>query len=85
VSDVAVVGVPDETWGERVLAVIVPSAAYPGIPSDEASETLRAWMKQRVAAYKVPKQVLVRAELPRNALGKVQKPMLLAELARTGA
>jgi malonyl-CoA/methylmalonyl-CoA synthetase len=81
-SDVAVVGVPDETWGERVVAVIVPSAAFPSLPGDEAGERLREWMKQRIAPYKVPKRVLFRSELPRNALGKVQKPALLAELAR---
>jgi malonyl-CoA/methylmalonyl-CoA synthetase len=80
VSEVAVVGVPDEAWGERVVAAVVPSDALSGITSDEAGEQLRAWLKQRIAAYKVPKQVLFRAALPRNAMGKVQKPALLAEL-----
>jgi malonyl-CoA/methylmalonyl-CoA synthetase len=84
-GDVAVVGLPDVTWGERVVAVIVPSAAFPGLSSDEASEQLRVWMKERVAPYKVPKRVLFQSELPRNALGKVQKPALIAELAPTEA
>ncbi|HTV24153.1 MAG TPA: AMP-binding protein [Polyangiaceae bacterium] len=80
VSEVAVLGVPDETWGERVVAVIVPSAALAGVAHDEAGERLRAWLKERIAAYKVPKQMLFWAELPRNAMGKVQKPALLAAL-----
>ncbi len=82
VSEVAVVGVPDETWGERVVAVIVPTAALSGVAHEEAGERLRAWLKERIAAYKVPKQVLFWAELPRNAMGKVQKPALLAALGR---
>jgi malonyl-CoA/methylmalonyl-CoA synthetase len=84
VHEVAVVGVPDEAWGERVVAAIVPSAALsgmrPGVGDEPASEALRAWLKERIAGYKVPKQVLFRAALPRNAMGKVQKPALLAEL-----
>jgi malonyl-CoA/methylmalonyl-CoA synthetase len=82
VNEVAVVGVPDETWGERVLAVVVPSAQFDAA-ADPASacEAVRDWMKQRVAPYKVPKQVLFRAQLPRNAMGKVVKPALLAELS----
>jgi malonyl-CoA/methylmalonyl-CoA synthetase len=84
VSDVAVVGVADEAWGERVVAAIVPSSAFAGLPHAAAGEELRAWLKQRIAAYKVPKQVLFREALPRNAMGKVQKPALLAELAQEG-
>jgi len=83
VDEVAVLGVPDETWGERVVAVVVASAAFAGTPSETAGELLREWMKQRIAAYKVPRQVLFRTELPRNAMGKVQKPRLLAELQQT--
>jgi malonyl-CoA/methylmalonyl-CoA synthetase len=89
VKEVAVLGLPDEAWGERVLAAIVPSAALsgiePGIGDEEASEVLRAWLKLRIAAYKVPKQVVFRSALPRNAMGKVQKPALIAELAAAKA
>jgi malonyl-CoA/methylmalonyl-CoA synthetase len=82
VHEVAVVGVPDEAWGERVVAAVVPSAAFSGMADAEASLELRTWLKERIAAYKLPKQVLFRAALPRNAMGKVQKPALLAELAK---
>jgi len=80
VHDVAVLGVPDETWGERVVAVAVPAlAARAEIErrGDAAAQELRDWLKQRVAGYQVPKQIEWRSELPRNAMGKVQKPELL--------
>ncbi len=69
VRDCAVVGVPDPRWGDRVCAaVVVP----PGTPFDV--EALRGFAKTRLAPYKVPKDFLVVADLPRNAMGKVTKP-----------
>jgi acyl-CoA synthetase (AMP-forming)/AMP-acid ligase II len=66
VADVAVVGVPDEKWGERVLAVVVPkSGAAP------TADSIVAWSRERIAAYKSPKSVQFVTELPRNASGKV--------------
>ncbi|HEY1954898.1 MAG TPA: acyl-CoA synthetase [Polyangiaceae bacterium] len=75
VSDVAVVGVPDETWGDRVVACVV--ARGPLDPAD-----LRAFAKEKLASYKCPKDVVVLPELPRNAMGKVQKPALVASLKK---
>lgn len=75
VADVAVVGVPDDTWGELAIACVIPRLPA-AVGVDEAA--LRAWAKERVAPYKVPKRVFVVAELPRNPVGKVVKP----ELAR---
>jgi malonyl-CoA/methylmalonyl-CoA synthetase len=72
VSEVAVVGVPDETWGERVVACVVLQTGH---ECDEA--TLRAFAKERLASYKVPKEVIAMSELPRNAIGKVQKVELV--------
>jgi malonyl-CoA/methylmalonyl-CoA synthetase len=80
VGDVAVLGIPDDIWGESALAVVVPSTRMPAQDEALAGEQLRAWMRERVAGYKVPKRVLLRADLPRNAMGKVQKPALLAQL-----
>ena len=80
VVDVAVLGVPDETWGERVVAVAVPSASAQQeleLRGEAVGEELRDWLKQRVAGYQVPKRIEWWPELPRNALGKVQKPELL--------
>jgi malonyl-CoA/methylmalonyl-CoA synthetase len=78
VAEVAVIGLPDETWGERVVAVVVPA---PGRADECATEPLRAWAKERLAPYKVPREVIVRDSLPRNALGKVVKPDLVKAIA----
>jgi malonyl-CoA/methylmalonyl-CoA synthetase len=74
VAEVAVVGVPDERWGERVVAAVVARG-----PADP--EALRAWARERLASYKVPRQVVVVEALPRNAMGKVMKPELARNLA----
>jgi malonyl-CoA/methylmalonyl-CoA synthetase len=68
VLECAVVGVPDEEWGERVAAAVVPASA-PG-PTLEA---LRTWAAPRLATYKLPTRLRLLDELPRNAMGKVVK------------
>jgi malonyl-CoA/methylmalonyl-CoA synthetase len=71
VAESAVVGVPHPDFGEGVVAVVVPQ---PGAALDEAA--LIAAVRGRLAAYKCPKRVFVAPELPRNAMGKVQKNLL---------
>ncbi len=71
VAESAVVGVPHPDFGEAVVAVAVPR---PGATLDGAA--LVAALKGRIANFKVPKQVFVVGELPRNAMGKVQKNLL---------
>ncbi len=71
VRDCAVVGVPDEDWGDRVCAAVVVRDDATASP---APEEFRAYVKERLAPYKVPKDVLVVNDLPRNAMGKVTKP-----------
>jgi malonyl-CoA/methylmalonyl-CoA synthetase len=68
IRDCAVVGIADEHWGERVAACVVLSDG-----SSIDAESLRLWGKQRLAAYKVPTLLCISDELPRNAMGKVQK------------
>lgn len=77
VRDCAVVGIPDEDWGERVAAAVVPE---PGAApqSDSLPERLDSWVRERLARYKVPRAWLCVADLPRNAMGKVQKPAVQA-------
>jgi malonyl-CoA/methylmalonyl-CoA synthetase len=79
VAEVAVVGLPDPIWGDRVVAVVVPT---PGRAEDCATERLRDALKERLPGYKIPREVVVAASLPRNALGKVVKPELVKELAQ---
>jgi malonyl-CoA/methylmalonyl-CoA synthetase len=74
IAEVAVVGVPDETWGERVIAVIVPRK---GRASECSSEAVRAKAKDLLAPYKIPREIICAEALPRNALGKVVKPELV--------
>ncbi|WP_149589115.1 AMP-binding protein [Tabrizicola flagellatus] len=72
----AVIGVPHPDFGEAVVACLVPAR---GAELDE--ERIRLALRDRLAAFKIPKRVLVLDELPRNAMGKVQK----AELRRAHA
>ena len=71
VLESAVIGVPHPDFGEGVLAVVVPRA---GASVDSAA--LVAALKNGIAGFKVPKQVFVVHELPRNTMGKVQKNLL---------
>ena len=71
VQEVAVIGVPDPTWGEVGLAVVVPT---PGTALD--GEELRARLRARLAGFKVPKYVEFADELPKTATGKIRKPDL---------
>ncbi|MBF5091731.1 fatty acid--CoA ligase [Novosphingobium sp. NBM11] len=71
VLEVAVIGVPDETWGEAVKAVCAPK---PGHAIDPAS--VIAWARERLAGFKVPKSVDVIAALPRNPSGKILRRQL---------
>jgi malonyl-CoA/methylmalonyl-CoA synthetase len=71
VAESAVVGVPHPDFGEAVVAVLV---ARPGHAPD--GEALVATLKTKIANFKVPKRVFVVDELPRNAMGKVQKNLL---------
>jgi malonyl-CoA/methylmalonyl-CoA synthetase len=71
VAESAVVGVPHPDFGEAVVAVV---ARKPGTTVD--SPAVIAALKQRIANFKVPKRVFVADELPRNAMGKVQKALL---------
>jgi len=71
VAESAVVGVPHPDFGEAVVAVVVPRA---GATVDGAA--VAAQLRTRIANFKLPKHVFVVHELPRNAMGKVQKNLL---------
>jgi acyl-CoA synthetase (AMP-forming)/AMP-acid ligase II len=69
VADVAVIGIPDERWGETVHAVVV---AGPGLDPGE----LAAWARERLAGFKCPTGITLAPQLPRNATGKVLRSAL---------
>lgn len=76
VADCAVVGVDDEEWGQRVCAAIEVRA---GSRVDRAE--LDAWLADRLAPYKRPREVRLVDTLPRNAMGKVVKPDVVRSFA----
>jgi acyl-CoA synthetase (AMP-forming)/AMP-acid ligase II len=68
VAEVAVIGVPDEKWGEMVTAVVVVAEGQ-----QVTAEEIVAHCRGRIAGYKIPKRVEFRDELARTATGKIQK------------
>jgi fatty-acyl-CoA synthase len=76
VLEAAVIGVPDERWGEVGLAVVVPA---PGV--DLGATALRDQLRQRLAGFKVPRHIRIVTDLPKTATGKIRKPDLRARYA----
>jgi acyl-CoA synthetase (AMP-forming)/AMP-acid ligase II len=76
VADIAVIGLPDPRTGERACAVVVPS----GGEAPDRADLAQFLGARGVARFKWPEQVELRAELPRNAAGKVLKHVLQSEL-----
>ena len=75
IREIAVLGRPDERWGEAVVAVVT-------LAPDSALDldALRDWARDRLARYKHPRELIVLDELPRTALGKVKKHVLREKL-----
>ena len=77
VEAAAVVGIPDEEWGEKVVAAVV---AVPGDAVDE--DELREFVRTRLRSTKTPERIDIRAELPFNETGKLLRRTLRDELAQ---
>jgi len=69
IEQCAVVGIEDDTWGESVAVVCVLKS-----DSELNLEKLKTWCRNCMSPYKIPKQLKIVEELPRNAMGKIQKP-----------
>lgn len=72
IKECAVIGKPDETWGEMVTAVCVCSGEL-------TLKELRDWGKERMASYKVPQKLDIVEALPRNQMGKLEKKKLIEQ------
>ncbi|MEI2700901.1 MAG: AMP-binding protein [Baekduia sp.] len=75
IADVSVIGAEDETWGHRLVAFAVPAGGHTIDPAE-----IKEHVRERLARYKVPRDVIVLDELPRNATGKVLKRVLREQL-----
>jgi len=73
ISEVAVVGVENEIWGQTIYALIVLKNSKIELNISEITE----WMKQRMASYKVPKKFIILNNIPKNAMGKINKKELV--------
>jgi fatty-acyl-CoA synthase len=74
IAEVAVIGAPDERWGERVVAVVALKAG-----TSLTLEELQAFGEQQLGRYKLPRELRIVEALPRNSTGKVQKAILRSE------
>jgi fatty-acyl-CoA synthase len=74
----AVVGLPDARWGEVPILVLVRSPSTLGEKLSEAA--VKAHLVAQIARFKLPRSVIFMAELPKSALGKVQKSILQKQL-----
>ena len=75
ILDCAVIGLPDEKWGERVVAVLQLKPDFNGDP-----ESFKQFAKEQIGSVKAPKQIEVWAELPKSKVGKVLKKEIRAAL-----
>lgn len=78
IKDIAVVGLPDNTWGQRIGAlVVIDEQSTKDIEQKKQKKELKSWAETVLPSYSVPTVIKIVNEVPRNALGKVDKKSLL--------
>jgi len=73
ITDAAVLGVEDPTWGQKVAAVLVLRSGSPKMGVEE----VKKWVSDKLPSYQAPREVRILSVMPRNAMGKVNKKELL--------
>ena len=78
IREVSVIGLPDEYYGEVVCACVIPK------PGEKPTvDEIQAYLKTRIASYKLPSRVVMLNEFPRNSMGKVRKEVLKERVLRS--
>lgn len=78
ISDVCVVGVSDPTWGQKIAALIVCKSGNANTEALTLTE-LRSWCEERIASYQIPSIIKLVDEIPRNAMGKINKKEIVRD------
>ncbi|XP_022176541.1 acyl-CoA synthetase family member 3, mitochondrial isoform X3 [Myzus persicae] len=77
IKDIAVVGLPDSTWGQRIGALIVIDEQHTNVEHKKFKKDLKSWAETVLPPYSIPTVINIVEEVPRNAMGKVDKKSLL--------
>ena len=80
VEDAAVVGIPDEQWGEAVAAAVVLKAGH-----QASAEELQDWVKSHLRSSRTPQLIAFRSELPYNETGKLLRRVVRSELSESAS
>ena len=81
VHDACTFGVPNDEWGEEVRSIVKLRDGHAG--DDHTKQVLEAWLRERLAAFKCPRNILFVDDVPRSAAGKVQRRQVRDEYANT--
>jgi len=78
IKDIAIIGLPDSTWGQRIGALIVLNEQnQKNVEEKKFKKELKSWAETVLPSYSIPSVIKIVDEVPRNALGKVDKKSLL--------
>jgi len=73
IVEAVVVGIADDTWGQKIYAMVVKKDKNDPLTADQLTE----WLRGHLAPYKLPRKIIFVSEIPRNVMGKVNKKELI--------